>query len=166
VGIYAPDIDAGTQKLIDDARETSKQIADLQRQLGLLLIRINEACGKKSLRYEDVVERKAQISQKTAKASIAAYNMGVSSDLSGIGADVQSEAAKERNQEKREAILAAGREGKSIVQTKMSTTAPLLQEDETVSLIKEKHRIERTIETLTRRLEEVEEQLTGRGEME
>jgi hypothetical protein len=155
-GIYAPDIDAATRKLIDDVRDISKQIADLQRKLGHMLIRVNEVCGEKGLRYEDVVERKAQISKQTMKTSIAAYNMGDED----VSADIQTEAAKERNEDKRDAILAAGHEGKSVVQAKKTTAPPLLREDETVSLIKERHRIERTIEALTRRLEEVVEQIT------
>jgi hypothetical protein len=161
-GIYQPEIDADTQKVIEEAREISKQIAELQRQLGQVLLRAQEVCEANGLRYEDIMERRAQISQSTMKSSVAAYNMGDQD----IGADIQAEAVK-HNEDKRDAILAAGREGKSVVQARMVTTAPAPDgEDETITLMKEKCRIERTIESLAHRLEELNEQLEGRGESE
>jgi hypothetical protein len=162
--IYRPEIDADTQKVIEEAREISKQIAELQRQLGQVLIRAQEVCEAKGLRYEDVMERRAQISQSAMKISVAAYNMGDQD----VGADIQAEAAKQRNDDKRDAIIAAGHKGKSVVQAKKATTSSPRApdgEDETVSLIKEKARLEKTIESLKRRLEEVAEQLNSRGEL-
>jgi peptidoglycan hydrolase CwlO-like protein len=61
-------------------------------------------------------------------------------------------------------MIHAGKEGKSVAQAKRTLTSPPAQEDETVSLVKEKRRIERTIESLTHRLEELNEQLEGRDE--
>jgi hypothetical protein len=161
VGIYRPEIDADTQKVIEEAREISKQLAELQRQLGQVLLRAQEVCKAKGLRYEDVMDRRAQISQSTMKSSVAAYNMGDQD----VGADIQAEAAKQRNEDKRDAIIAAGHEGKSVVQAKRAATSPVHapdSEDETITLMKEKRRIERTIERLTHRLEELNEQLEGR----
>jgi hypothetical protein len=40
---------------------------------------------------------------------------------------------------------------------------PVDAEDETATLIREKRRIERTVESLTRRLEEIKQQLITRG---
>jgi hypothetical protein len=97
--------------------------------------------------------------------SVAAYHLGDQ----GVTANIQAEAAKQRNEDKREAILAVGHEGKSVVQAKKATTSPARSpesEDETVTLLKEKRRIERTIESLTHRLEELNEQLEERGESE
>lgn len=162
-GIYQPEIDADTQKVIEEVREISKQIAELQRQLGQVLLCAQEVCKAKGLRYEDVIERKAQISQSAMKSSVAAYNMGDQD----VGADIQAEAAKQRNEDKRDAIIAAGHKGKSVVQAKKAATAPARAPDgeyETITLMKEKRRIERTIESLTRRLEELNEQLEVRGE--
>jgi hypothetical protein len=164
-GIYKPEIDADTQKIIEEVREASKQLAEAQRQLGQVILRAQEVCRAKGLRFEDVIERRAQISQSTVKSSVAAFEMGDQ----GVSADIQAEAARQRNEEKRDAILAAGHEGKSVVQAKKATTAPAQApdgEDETVTLLKEKRRLERTIESLTRRLEELTEQLEERGESE
>jgi hypothetical protein len=162
-GIYHADVDADTQKLIDEARDISRQIAELQRELGRVLLAINESCQKNGIRYEDIVERKAQIGKQSANIAVTAFNMGDQK----VGADIQVEAARQHDNEKRAAIIAAGKEGKSVIQAKKSTTPakPVDAEDETANLIREQRRIERTVESLTRRLEELEEQLRERGEL-
>ena len=161
--IYKANIDADTEKLINEARDISKQIADLQRDLGQVILAIEESCLKNGLRPEDMIERRAQISKQSAKIATSAFNMGDED----IGADIQAEAAKERNEDKRASIIEAGHEGKSVIQAKKSTAAtakPVDAEDETVTLAREKRRIEKTIESLTRRLQEIRQQLISRGE--
>jgi len=161
--IYKAEIDAETNSLIEDARNISKQIAELQRELGRVILAIEESCVKKGLRAEDMVERKAQISRQTMNNSIAAFHMG----YEDVGADIQAMAAKQRNEDKRNAIIGAAREeGKSVAQAKQATSTSYAprEEDETVSLVKEKRRLEKTITSLNRRLQEVEEQLKSRGE--
>jgi hypothetical protein len=74
------------------------------------------------------------------------------------------EAAKQRDITKRAAIIAAGREGKSVVQTKKSATRSVDGEEEIAMLIYGKRRIKRTVEALTRRLEEIERRLRTRGD--
>jgi hypothetical protein len=159
-GVYHAEIDAETQKLIDDAREIDRQIAELQRELGRVILAIEESCHKNGLRQEDIIERKAQISKPSMKVAVAAYAMGDQ----GVGTDIQVEAAKQRDEDKRAAIIAAGHEGKSVVQAKKSTAParPVDAEDETATLIREKRRIEKTVESLTRRLEEIKQQLITR----
>jgi hypothetical protein len=90
---------------------------------------------------------------------VAAYEMGDQ----GVGADIQTEAAKQRDNTKRAAIIAAGHEGKSVVQAKKSAPPSTDAEDETATLLREKRRIKRTVETLTRRLEAINQQLITRG---
>ena len=161
-GVYRAGINAETQKLIDDARETDRQIAELQRELGRVILAIEESCRKNGLRQEDIIERKAQISKPSTKVAVSAYAMGDQ----GVGTDIHAEAAKQRDENKRAAIIAAGHEGKSAVQAKKSTAParPIDAEDETATLIREKRRIERTVESLTRRLEEIKQQLITRGD--
>jgi hypothetical protein len=60
----------------------------------------------------------------------------------GVGVDVQTEAAKQRDAEKRDAIIAAGREGKSVAQAKKAAPRPIDEEDETAALIREKLGVE------------------------
>jgi hypothetical protein len=158
-GIYKMPIDNDTHKLIDEAKDISCEIAALQRKLGQILIQLQETCEKKGIRYEDVLERKAQIARQTEKKAKKAYNLNLSED---VVADIQEAAIKERDEEKSNAIVHAGQKGKSIDQAKRAVTGPVEQEDETVSLLKEKARIEKTIASLKRRLEEVAEQLKSR----
>jgi len=149
-----------TQKLIDEARSISVEIAELQQRLGKVIIALQENCKEENLRFEDVVERRVQISKQTMERAIKADFLS----LSNTGVDIQEAAIKERNDDKRTAIIHAGAEGKSVAQAKKATAAPVSGEDETVSLVKEKRRLEKTIEMLKRRLDEVEENLKSRGE--
>jgi hypothetical protein len=155
-GIYRPEIDAGTRKLIDEAREIDRRIAELRRELGRVILAIEESCRKNGLRPEDVIERDAQISRPSAKAAAAAFVMGDQ----GVGADIQMEAAKQRDKDKRAAIIAAGREGKSAAQARQAAAARAPDGgDKAVALMRERRRIERTIESLARRLEEIKRRL-------
>jgi hypothetical protein len=160
--LYKMPIDDDTQKIIDEARSISCEISALQRKLGQVLQQLHETCEKKGIRYEDVIERKAQIARQTEKRAKKAHALNLPAEIS---ADIQEAAIKERDEEKVAAIIHAGQKGKSIDQAKKSVSRPVEQEDETVSLIKEKVRLERTIESLNRRLEEVAEQLNSRGEL-
>lgn len=156
-GIYRAVIDADTQKLIDEARDLSRQIAELQRELGRVIVAIEESCNRNGLRQEDMIERKAQISKQSTKVAVAAFCMGDQ----GVGVDIQVEAAKQRDEDKRASIIAAGHDGKSVIQAIKSTAPvrPVDAEDEAATLAREKRRIERTIKSLSQRLQEIEQQL-------
>lgn len=163
-GIYRARIDPATEKLIEEARDISRQIAKLQRELGRVLLAIEESCKKNGLRYEDMVEREAQVDRRSAEAAVTSHRMG---DLD-VGADIQAEAARQRDGEKRAAIIAAGKEGKSVAQAKESTVQPkpIEQKDDAEALIREERQIKRTIEMLTRRLREISELLASCGDDE
>jgi cell division septum initiation protein DivIVA len=160
--IYRTGIDDDAQNLIDEIRDISCQIAELQRKQGKIIEALNEKCHEKGIRFEDVIERKAQISLKTVKQTTKAHLLNISGNL---GADIQEAALKERNDDKRDSMIHAAQNGKSVAQVKRVMVGPVDQEDETVSLAREKKRIERTIASLNRRLAEVEEQLRSRGEL-
>ena len=155
------DDDMDTLDLIDEAHDISKQIAELENKLGKVLMRIHENCKKKGIRYEDVVARKVQISKKTNDLCVKAANMNLPPE---IGMDIQEAALKEKDEDTRLLMVAAGEDGKSVAQVKKSakTTKPVGQEDETATLLKEERRLKRTIESLTRRLEEIGQQLIDR----
>ena len=163
-GIYKTNINADTEKLIQEARDISKQIAELQRKLGSVLLAIEDSCRTSGLRYEDIVERKAQIDKKTADTAIISHRMG---DLN-VGADIQAEAARQRNDENRAAVIEAGKEGKSVDQAKQSNsqTTTIDKENDTTELLREERRIKTTIQSLTRRLEIIAQQLIELGERE
>jgi hypothetical protein len=160
--LYKVEIDKETQDCIDEIRDISCQIAELQRKLGQVIKALEEKCHDKGIRFDDVIERKSQISLKTAKQTIKAHGLNLPEEL---GSDIQEAVIRERDGEKQAAMIHAARKGKSIAQVNRTVTRPIDQEDETVSLVKEKNRIERTIASLNRRLEEVEEQLRSKGEL-
>ena len=97
---------------------------------------------------------------KTVKTAIKANEINLPKE---IGTDVQEAIVKERDEEKREAMINAAQKGKSVYQVKASKTAAVNNEDETVNLVKEKKRIERAIASLSRRLEELDEQLRSKA---
>jgi hypothetical protein len=160
--LYSVEIDQETQRYIDEIREISRQIARLQRDLGKVVKRLQEKCVESGLRFEDIIERKAQISLKTVKKSAKADSLDMPEE---IGADMQETIIREQDEEKRNAMIQAAQEGKSVVQVNRAVARPIDGEDETASLVKEKKRIEHTITSLSRRLEELEEQLRSRGEL-
>jgi hypothetical protein len=156
-GVYRAEIDADTQKLIDEVRDISVRIAGLQRELGRVICAINESCKKNGLREEDIIERKAQISRQTAKAAVAALCLGDT----GLGADMQAEAARQRTEAGREAVTEAAQNGASVIQAKKAARpeSRMEPEDEAAKLELEKRRVERTIESLERKLEEIRKEL-------
>ena len=161
-GIYHLDIDEETQGLISEVCQISREIAALQRKLGEVLDRLHETCTAKGYRFEDVAERKAQISRGTRSMAIAANALDLPGD---IGIDIQQEVIRKRDKEKRAAIIEASREGKTIAQIKATPPVPNVnkKEDEETALIKEKDRIERSISSLKRRYENICKQLETLG---
>jgi len=159
--LYSVGVDDGTQKLIDEARKISREIAELQQKLGSVLIRLEEKCVKNGIGFEDVIERKTQISRKTVKQAIKAHNLGIE----GVGADIQEIITKEKDEDAQLEMIENAKKGKSVDQIKTSAAAPKEHEDETVSLMKEKKRLQKTIDVLKRRLDEVIEHLKSKGEL-
>jgi hypothetical protein len=160
-GIYQMPIDEDIQKLIDEAKDIDREMAALQRKLGQVLGQLHETCEKKGVRYEDVIARKAQISRKIEKKAKKAHALNLPE---GTSADIQEAAIEERDKEKAAAIVRAGQEGKSINQAKKAAGRPVEPEDEMVRLMREKARIERTMASLGRRLEELNEQIQAKEE--
>ena len=161
-GLYKVATDAETDKLVEEARKISNEIAQLQRKLGDVLSKIEKICLDTGVRYEDVLERKAQIHRNTAAKAYKAFRTNLPET---IGADLQEAILNEKDEDTQQAMIKAAQKGKSVEQVKRAKAAPVENEDETVSLIKEKGRIERTINSLNRRLDEVTEQLKSRGEL-
>jgi type IV secretory pathway VirJ component len=160
-GLYALEVDDATQLYIDRARELSRQIAALQRELGEVLSKINESCHQQGLRAEDVIERKVQISRKTMHKAVTAHVLDLPED---VGCDVQAAIIEERNPENREEILAGGKQGKTIAQLKRPAGVTPEPKDPLEKLAKERGRLETTIRHLEARLAEVVRQLEKSGQ--
>ena len=161
-GIYKIARDSEIEELIAEAEMLSAEIAKLQRELGGVLIRLNDACHKKGIRYEDAVTRGAKISLQTAKKTIKMRQLDLPS---GIGADIQEAIAAECDRDKRKQKAAAAQAGKSVAQVKKAGSPPPSGRSETEeeNLLREKGRLEKTIAELQRRLRRVTEQLNAPG---
>jgi len=148
--------DLELEKLVIQAQILTQDIAKLQRELGKVLLKLNNACVKKGFRMEDVVKRKVDISLKTFKK---VCNVAQLSLPEGISADVQEAVASERDEDKRRAMAAAAAELKSVAQVKQTgrpcPSGSRNSKDETESLTREKERLEKTIAMLKKRLNDV-----------
>jgi hypothetical protein len=157
-GIYTLHIDEEVRSLVEEAAGIGRELARLQRELGGVLSRLREICVQKGIRYEDVLERKLRISRETANTAGLASGLDVSDTAGEINIDLQETIVKERNPDKRDDIILAVLEGKSISQVKQAgkpaETGPA-REDETTALMKERDRLEATIAALNRRIGEI-----------
>lgn len=158
-GIYQAQIDDETQKLIAEARKISAEIATLQRKLGAVLLKIHQCCHAKGIRVEDVIERKVQLTKQSANAAITSAALGISDD-NVIGMDMQT-AIVRASDDSRDALLYAAETGKTIAQATQESkkVPPSAEKNEIAVLEKKKTKIERDIQHLTVRLEEVIQQL-------
>jgi hypothetical protein len=142
-----------TRKALDEARDLVRKIAELQRRLGQIMFKIHEDCREQGLRAEDLIENEAQISRSTAHKVMKMADLGLPEAL---GADIQEAIVQERDGEARQAMLAAAKEGKSVAQVKQAAKGLSEKPDESEELNREKSRLEKTIGSLTRRLQEVQ----------
>jgi hypothetical protein len=152
MGIWKQKLDDEVSELVEEAVEISLKIAALQRRLGSVLIKLHKNCNSGGLRYEDIVKRKIKIAQGTEKKlkKIAVMDMPET-----IGFDLQETIAGIRDDDQRQCMLNAAADGKSFAQIKQASAAPRKKPDGAEALVKEKTRIERTIENLTRRLKDI-----------
>jgi len=160
-GIYKPLIDLNIEGLISEARTISRAIANLQRDLGKILHKLNDACLEKGVRFEDVIKRKTRISLESAKKS---FKIAMLDLPEGISADIQEALASERDDEKRKAMAASAQAGRSVAQVKRagsSSSSGQKSENEFDNLLREKERLEKTIQTLQSRLKSVMERINS-----
>jgi hypothetical protein len=136
---------------------------NLVKELGKQLLKAYELCDTIGGRFEDYVDRVLRIPKLAAQTAMKMFQYDLDPSL---GADNMRYLAGIRNEENRngaEHALLAGKSPDS-VKTALrkgtaSALAPLEGEDQKQHLEKEKLRLERTITTLSRRLEEVEDEL-------
>ena len=159
--IYKPVIDHELEELLTEAEVISQKIARLQIELGKVLEKINSACIKKGVRYEDMVKRKAFICMDTVKKCTRMASLDLPNNIS---ADVQAVIAGERDNDKRKVMTIAAQAGKSAAQVKYAggnntTSSKSKGESEMDNLLLEKGRLENQIKNLQTRLKRVMELL-------
>jgi hypothetical protein len=133
-----------------------KENGSLVKELGKLLLKAYELCTEAGGRWEDYVDRVLRIPRTAANLAIRMHQFNLNPET---GADNMRFLAGIKNEEKREAAEASLLNGKSPDAVKIAARQKPYEEDPKKRLEKEKLRLERTIASLTKRLEEVEREL-------
>ena len=131
----------------------------LVKELGGLLLKAHDLCSAVGGRYEDYIDRVLCIPRQAANLAVKMHQYDLNPET---GADNMRFLAGISNEEKRAAAENALLAGKSpdTVKTAVRRKAPgEEEEDPRLTLEKEKVRLERTIASLKKRLEEVEMEL-------
>ena len=132
---------------------------NLVKELGQLLLKAHDLCEAIGGRYEDYVDRVLRIPRQAANLAVRMHQYNLNPDT---GADNMRFLAGISNEEKRQAAENALLSGKSPDTVKTALKADPEDEDPRHRLEKEKLRLERTIASLSKRLEEVERELGDR----
>ena len=135
---------------------------NLVKELGELLLKAHELCASIGGRYEDYIDRVLRIPRQAANLAVRMHQYNLNP---ATGADNMRFLAGIPNEEKRLAAENALLTGKSPDSVKIALRQKPEEDDPRIKLEKEKTRLERTIVSLTKRLEEVERELSDRGEL-
>jgi hypothetical protein len=132
----------------------------LVKELGRLLLKAHDLCSAVGGRYEDYIDRVLRVPRQAANLAVRMYQYNLNPQT---GADNMRFLAGIPNEEKRRAAETSLIAGKSPDTVKTALRQKPEAEDPRRDLEKEKLRLERTIASLTKRLEEVERELAGSG---
>jgi len=166
LGIYrkpqSPDIEKKARH-IRDTYITAQ--GDLMKRFGAELIEAEALCRANGVRFEDFVERTLQITQATARTLMV---LGQSDIPPELGYEKMRIIASERSVAMQHAALGAFNEGKTPDQVKAvlrhheeptATTEPEAGDVNTTKIKRERKRVVKAIQSLTTRLEEIDETL-------
>jgi len=129
---------------------------NLVKELGQLLLKAHELCSAIGGRYEDYIDRVLRIPRQAANLAVRMHQYNLNPET---GADNMRFLAGIPNGETRLAAENALIAGRSPDTVKIAARQKPEEEDPRIRLEKEKTRLERTIASLTKRLEEVEREL-------
>ena len=133
-----------------------RENGSLVKEMGKHLLRAHELCTAIGVRFEDYVDRMLRIPRTAANMAIKMFNYDLNPET---GADNMRFLAGIRDDDDRTAAETALIKGKSPDMVKMAIRQKSVEEDPLLTLEKEKSRLERTIETLSKRLEEVKKEI-------
>ena len=153
------DVFAGSPELIALTETIRKKFlrenGSLVKEMGKHLLKAHDLCTALGVRFEDYVDRMLCIPRTAANMAIKMFNY----DLNPlVGADNMRFLAGIRDDDNRTAAETALIQGKS-PDTVKTALRQKPADDPAAQLEKEKTRLERTIETLSKRLEEVKKEL-------
>jgi len=159
--IYS-DVFAGSPelaKLTETIREKYlKENGSLVKEMGGYLLKAHDLCAGIGVRFEDYVDRMLRIPRAAANIAVKMYSYDLNPQT---GADNMRFLAGIRNGNERRAAESALLKGKSPDTVKTAVTKKTKEDDPVSRLEKEKDRLQRTISTLSKRLEEVDRELAA-----
>jgi hypothetical protein len=133
-----------------------KNNGGLVKEMGKHLLTAHDLCFKIGVRFEDYVDRMLRIPRTAANMAIKMFEYDIAPE---VGADNMRFLAGIRNPDERKAAETALIKGKSPDSVKIQVRGKEKEENPLERLEKEKERLERTIMTLNKRLEEVKREL-------
>ncbi|MDR1836581.1 MAG: hypothetical protein LBQ89_02875 [Treponema sp.] len=126
------------------------------KEMGKHLLKAHELCTGIGVRFEDYVDRMLRIPRAAANTAIKMFEYDIAPE---VGADNMRFLAGIRNSGERKAAETALIKGKSPDTVKIQVRNKSREEDPVERLEKEKTRLERTIASLSKRLDEVRREL-------
>ncbi|GHT94562.1 hypothetical protein FACS1894141_1470 [Spirochaetia bacterium] len=126
------------------------------KELGMQLLKAEELCTAAGARFEDYIDRVLCIPRTAARMAMKMYQYDLNP---AVGPDNMRFLAGITNEEDRSAAETALVKGKSPDAVKIAVRKAATEEDPKLKLEKEKTRLERTIASLSKRLDEVEQEL-------
>ena len=134
-----------------------KNNGELVKEMGKHLIKAHDLCTGIGVRFEDYVDRMLRIPRTAANMAMKMFEFDIAPE---VGADNMRFLAGIRDSDEREAAEKALIKGKSPDTVKIQVrNNEKKEEDPVVILEKEKSRLEKTIATLSKRLDEVKKEL-------
>jgi predicted ribosome quality control (RQC) complex YloA/Tae2 family protein len=161
MGVYENTLDRvdELQQLAESMRQRFiRANGELMKDFGHALMEAEKLCRKHGARFEDFVERVLQLPKTTATTLMKVKAMDLPPDL---GYENMKTLASVRNKDARGEAIEAFRQGLSpdMVKQGIKDRGPVRQSDPKKKLEGEKRRIERSLESLRSRLEEIEHEL-------
>lgn len=132
----------------------------LVKEMGKHLLKAHELCTAIGVRFEDYVDRVLRIPRAEANMAIKMFNYDLNPE---VGADNMRFLAGIRNGDDRKAAETALIKGKSPDTVKTAVRHKPQEEDPLLQLEREKSRLERTIESLSKRLEAIKKEIRESG---
>jgi len=133
-----------------------KNNGEIVKEMGKHLLKAHDLCTGIGVRFEDYVDRMLRIPRTAANMAIKMFEYDIAPE---VGADNMRFLAGIRDSDERKAAESALIKGKSPDSVKVQVRNKNKEEDPVVLLEKEKTRLERTIATLSKRLDEVKKEL-------
>lgn len=161
MGIYENELQKNSElvTLADSLRDRFiKTNGELMKDFGHALMEAEKLCRKHGARFEDFIERVLQLPKSTAATLMKVKAMDLPPEL---GYENMKTLASVRNREARGEAIQAFQEGMSVDMVKQGIRdrVPQKQPDPQKRLESEKRRIEKTLNSLKSRLDEIEHEL-------